>query len=156
MPLDIMGDESGEDVMGEIVLAGATDLSGAALPSPKIVVRRPNRGRRLPMGLFSLGLIAAGSPSQVTAEPQTAFRLERFSVPDELAIFFDIVDIKVGKDSIFDTDGRVPATCFDQAATGILLGVDTNQAGTTLSVDVLNKSLAPSIFQALALGIAVV
>ena len=147
-----MGDES----MGAYEIQG-DELSGASLPHPRLKATRPMSGRRLPLGVRSNGPVGA-FPAQATIknQPQVLFRLERFVVPSDIAGFFDIEDIIVGTASVFAAQGAVPARAFDEQATSVLLGTDTNQPATDLTTKVTNLDVVPHLFRACYIGVAVI
>lgn len=136
---------------------GAVDETGASLPSPKLMVIVPNRGRRLPMGLETKGLVAAGSTGDASSDPQVPFRMERFIVPSDIAAFFRISELSIGADNMLASPSTsLPARGFDEEATQVLMGLDTNDPGTTIDIKVINITLVPYQFTSLALGVAVV
>jgi len=146
-----MGDES----MGAYEIQG-DELSGASLPHPRLKATRPMSGRRLPLGVRSNGNIPGGTNATIKNQPQVLFRLERFVVPSDIAGFFDIDDIIVGTASVFAAQGAVPARAFDEQATSVLLGTDTNQPATDLTTKVTNIDAAPHLFRACYIGVAVI
>ena len=149
-----------EQILGMDDLAGDESMGayqiGADLPHPRLKAMRPMSGRRLPLGVRSNGNIAAGAGATIKNQPQVLFRLERFVVPSDIAGFFDIDDIVVGTASVFAAQGAVPARAFDEQATNILLGTDTNQPATDLTTKVVNIDAAPHLFRACYIGVAVV
>jgi hypothetical protein len=151
------GDETmGEELAGADEMMGAMEI-GAQLPHPKLRMRRPQDGRRLPLGVVSSNpaSIPPGLSQDITSRPQVLFRLERFIVPSDIAALFVIDNITVGTNSVFAATGPVPARVFDEQATNVLLGTDTNMPATDLTTKVTNISLAPAVFRAAYIGIAV-
>ena len=174
MPIQIMGN----DPTGAYELTGTDDslarmgftqdeiqrapVVGAALPTPKVAVRRLTIGRRLLLGYDSAALVTGGvilglaTSVPLTRNPQVpAFRGERLLVDGAISTYFNIDEIKIGADSSFATTGAAPASTFAPEATDVLLGLKTAQQAMEVQLLVSNVSLAPKRFRASFIGIAV-
>ena len=83
---------------------------------------------------------------------QIVFRPERIVVPAAVAAFFQITDVKVGKNSQFVSSGAVPAATFAETAFGVRLKMDTCQISQDLIIDVTNIDVAAHRFFAAMIG----
>lgn len=111
--------------------------------------------RELVVGVDSgATLIPAGLSVNIPLAPQVTFRLERFIAADTTSPNFDILDIRVGKDSQFVAAGAVPAEVFSSKAVGVGLKGDTAIPGIQIIITVLNKTLAAARFQGAIIGFA--
>ena len=111
--------------------------------------------RELVVGVDSgATLIPAGLSVNIPLAPQVTFRLERFIAADTTSPSFDILDIRVGKDSQFVAAGAVPAEVFSSKAVGVGLKGDTAVPGIQIIITVLNKTLAAARFQGAIIGFA--
>lgn len=111
--------------------------------------------RELVVGVDSgATLIPAGLSVNIPLAPQVTFRLERFIAADTTSPNFDILDIRVGKDSQFVAAGAVPAEVFSSKAVGVGLKGDTAVPGIQIIITVLNKTLAAARFQGAIIGFA--
>jgi hypothetical protein len=148
---------SGDDILGMLDLSGDMDgdLEGLfrrkkknsaikkALIQRKIqqgtLVRslKPVAERNLFIGFTQLGIVANGLAS-ITVQPQLPFKGYRLSIPQILANFFSIVDVKVGKDSQLVAPGAVPATSFSEVSVGDNISMDTADVGQLITVQVQN------------------
>ena len=80
------------------------------------VRRRGMRRRR-----FELTNIAAGDEEDIEVKPQVLFRGERLAIAQSIARYFDVLDIKVGKDSQLAATGPLTGEAFETRAVGCLL-----------------------------------
>ena len=172
---ELTGDDmSGDELSGD-ELAGAMELSGADIGShsPKVRLRQttPTQGRRFPigLGLFADGPVAgvagqftkgpnvpAFTPQLTSVEPQMTFRFERLLIPSDFAGNFMILDIKIGVAPVLASKDPVPARVFDETAVGVILGVDTNDPATEITVLAYNFTGLSSPFTGSLIGIAVI
>ena len=113
----------------------------------------PTKSREFPIGFDSGAvLIAAAATATLTQRPQIVFRPERIVVPAAVAAFFQITDVKVGKNSQFVSSGAVPAATFAETAFGVRLKMDTCQISQDLIIDVTNLDIAAHRFLAAMIG----
>ena len=180
---EIMGDDSGEDILGELL--GEVDgddsgrdysLVGAASAKTQrnaqkramardLMARRvrsgallrsvpPRNAREYALGLGSTS-VAGSSSANINVQPQVIFRPERLVVPSNLAMDFLITDIKVGKNSQLVSTGALPAVMFTENAFGVRLKMDTAQISMFVTVSVTNQNPAARNFQGGLVGPAV-
>lgn len=117
--------------------------------------RTPSKSREYPLGFVSAAPIAAGGSARITTRPQVPFRLDRLTVPSDIAGLFTIDDVKVGKNSQFAAEGAVPARIFQENAVGVCLKGDTAQISMDVTISVTNISGASATFRAAVIGPAV-
>ena len=179
---EIMGDDSGEDILGELLGevdgddSGAYGLVGAASTKSRqnaqkramardLMARRvrsgallrsvpPRNAREYALGLGSTS-VAGSSSANINVQPQVIFRPERLVVPSNLAMDFLITDIKVGKNSQLVSTGALPAVMFTENAFGVRLKMDTAQISMFVTVSVTNQNPAARNFQGGLVGPAV-
>jgi hypothetical protein len=164
-------DISGDDAMmsgammpnyrQQMMRAARKMAARAAMRRGGVAVR--NRGvtaaRRFPLGFVS-GSIPPGGFADVKANPQIAFRAERLVIPNTLADFFSIVDLKVGNRSQFVSSGEVPALVFSEQGVGIALRMDTAQVSQDVVISVRNitdtfPTPTAAFFRAALIGTAI-
>lgn len=112
----------------------------------------PTKSREFPIGFDSVGTIAAGATATLTQRPQIIFRPERIVVPAAVAAFFQINDVKVGKNSQLVSSGAIPAATFSETAFGVRLKLDTVQVSQDLILIVVNIDVAARRFLAAIIG----
>ena len=113
---------------------------------------RPTKSREFPVGFDSVATIAAGASATLTQRPQIIFRPERIVVPAAVAAFFQINDVKVGKNSQLVSAGAIPAATFAETAFGVRLKMDTVQVSQDLILLVTNIDIAARRFLASMIG----
>lgn len=113
---------------------------------------RPTKSREFPVGFDSVATIAAGASATLTQRPQIIFRPERIVVPAAVAAFFQINDVKVGKNSQLVSAGAIPAATFAETAFGVRLKMDTVQISQDLILLVTNIDVAARRFLAAMIG----
>ena len=113
---------------------------------------RPTKSREFPVGFDSVATIAAGASATLTQRPQIIFRPERIVVPAAVAAFFQINDVKVGKNSQLVSAGAIPAATFAETAFGVRLKMDTVQVSQDLILLVTNIDVAARRFLAAMIG----
>ena len=177
---EIMGDDSGEDILGELLGEVDGDDSGAFVGAASaksqrnaqkramardLMARRvrsgallrsvpPRNAREYALGLGSTS-VAGNSSANINVQPQVIFRPERLVVPSNLAMDFLITDIKVGKNSQLVSTGALPAVMFTENAFGVRLKMDTAQISMFVTVSVTNQNPAARNFQGGLVGPAV-
>jgi len=108
-------------------------------PHAVAVVQRPqDRRREFPIGLVSPGPTAFGGSAQATAFPQVTFRPERLVVPSQIAPFFTVDAIIVGKDNQSVSFDPIPATMFSEVGVGVRLSLKTAVVGMQIIVRFTN------------------
>ena len=112
----------------------------------------PTKSREFPIGFDSVSTIAAGATATLTQRPQIIFRPERIVVPAAVAAFFQISDVKVGKNSQLVSAGAIPAATFAETAFGVRLKMDTVQVSQDLILIVINIDVAARRFFAAIIG----
>lgn len=112
----------------------------------------PTKSREFPVGFDSVATIAAGATATLTQRPQIIFRPERIVVPAAVAAFFQISDVKVGKNSQLVSAGAIPAATFSETAFGVRLKMDTVQISQDLILIVVNIDVAARRFLAAMIG----
>jgi hypothetical protein len=132
-----------EGLLGEYVGADTDGIHPAAGPaaytrgrSIRVVDEKPTHERQFPIGFLSpvATPVPANSTQTITATPQVIFRSERLAVPNSLVINFQLVDIKVGKDSQLAAPGNLPTECFSNISIGVRMQLDTAEPGITLTL----------------------
>lgn len=102
----------------------------------RVVRREPNNSRQFPIG-FSAEIPLNGE-ADIEVKPQVLFRGERLAVAPSCAPFFDIIDIKVGKDSQLAAVGDLTAESLSALAVGVRMELDTASPGITITLRVRN------------------
>lgn len=113
---------------------------------------KPTKSREFPIGFDSVATIAAGAAATLTQRPQIIFRPERIVVPAAVAAFFQITDVRVGKNSQLVSAGAIPAATFAETAFGVRLKMDTVQISQDLILQVVNIDVAARRFLAAMIG----
>jgi hypothetical protein len=106
---------------------------------------RVERERYSSPGDFVLGLgttmVQGCSSVNVSVQPRCIFRLERLEVPPEVAEFFYLTDVKVGKNSQLWSPGAVPMSVFlDRRHQHLRLRTDVSQVSMHITLSVTNMS----------------
>ncbi len=120
---------------------------------PRVVHNEPTHEKRrhFPIG-FTQSAIAPGQVAEVEVKPQVLFRGERLAVAPSNARSFNIVDIKVGKDSQLAATGEMPAEAFSALAVGVRMELDTAQPGIVIVLIVRNTDVSAQDFNAVLYG----
>lgn len=97
-----------------------------------------------------------GAFKQLTAKIklQDPYRLERLTIPSDIAEFYVVLQLRVGKPNVLATANAVPARMFDETATYVLLGTDTGQQACLIALTVLNVASFNQRFTAGLVGLA--
>ena len=117
----------------------------------RIVSEEPTHERQFPIG-FAFENIAAGDEEDIEVKPQVYFRGERLAIPPSIARFFDVLDIKVGKDSQLAATGTMPGESFSAHAVGVRMELDTAKPGIVITLRVRNVDTAAHDFKAVLYG----
>ena len=120
---------------------------------PRVVHNEPTHEKRrhFPIGFTQTG-ITPGQVAEVEVKPQVLFRGERLAVAPSNARSFNIVDIKVGKDSQLAATGEMPAEAFSALAVGVRMELDTAQPGIVIVLIVRNTDTTAQDFNAVLYG----
>ena len=111
----------------------------------------PQHERQFPIG-FELTNIAAGDEEDIEVKPQVLFRGERLAIAQSIARYFDVLDIKVGKDSQLAATGPLTGEAFETRAVGVRMELDTAQPGIVVVLIVRNTDTTPQDFNAVLYG----
>ncbi len=117
----------------------------------RLVSEEPTHERQFPVG-FMFQNVAPGDEEDIEVKPQVYFRGERLAIPPSLARYFDILDIKVGKDSQLAATGTMPGESFSAHAVGVRMELDTAKPGIVITIRVRNVDTAPHDFKAVLYG----
>jgi len=114
----------------------------------------PTKAREYILG-FDSTAVPGSTSANITKRPQVIFRPERVVVPSAVGVDFQIVDIKIGKNSQFTASGEVPAVVFAETSFGVRLKMDTAQVSMDVTISVRNTNAAQRNFTAAIIGPAV-
>ncbi len=114
----------------------------------------PTKAREYVLGFDSTS-VPGSTSANITKRPQVIFRPERVVIPSAVGIDFQVVDIKVGKNSQFGASGEVPAVVFSETSFGVRLKMDTAQVSMDVTLSVRNTNAAQRNFTAAIIGPAV-
>jgi hypothetical protein len=117
----------------------------------RLVSQEPTNERQFPVG-FLYENIPPGGEADIEVKPQVYFRGERLALPPTIARYFDILDIKVGKDSQLAATGTMPGESFSALAVGVRMELDTAKPGIVITIRVRNVDTAPHDFKAIMYG----
>lgn len=85
-------------------------------------------------------------------KPQVRFQGHRLAVAASQARYFNIVNIKVGKDSQLAATGEMPAEAFSSLAVGTQMELDCAPPGIVITLIVHNTDTAAQDFGAVLYG----
>jgi hypothetical protein len=170
---DLVGDGSGDylvgdDLLGDDILGELypeADVRRNALVAAAVANRRvaegaivkdmaPTKAREFILG-FDSTAVPGSTSANITKRPQVIFRPERVVIPSAVGVDFQVVDIKVGKNSQFSASGEVPAVVFAETSFGVRLKMDTCQVSMDVTISVRNTNAAQRNFTAAIIGPAV-
>jgi hypothetical protein len=117
----------------------------------RVMKEEPKNVRQFPIG-FELANIAPGDEEDIEVKPQVLFRGERLAIAQSIARYFDVLDIKVGKDSQLAATGALTGEAFETRAVGVRMELDTAQPGIVITIRVQNTDTAPHDFKAVLYG----
>ena len=124
---------------------------GRQVGGTRIHSEEPQHERQFPIG-FELTNIAAGDEEDIEVKPQVLFRGERLAIAQSIARYFDVLDIKVGKDSQLAATGPLTGEAFETRAVGVRMELDTAQPGIVITLRVKNTDTAAHDFKAVLYG----
>jgi hypothetical protein len=104
---------------------------------------------------FERATVTALTEATVRAFPQRMFRTERFAIAASVANFFDVLDLRIGRDSMFVDVGPVPAETFSQVGVGVTLRGYTANLGNTITLQVENIDAGDQMIRASIIGTAI-
>lgn len=111
-----------------------------------------HRAERLfPIGFYAEGILP-NDEEDIEVKPQVTFRGERLAIPQSLARYFDILDVKVGKDSQLAATGTMPGESFSALAVGVRMELDEAEPGIVITIRVRNTDTVPHDFKAVMYG----
>jgi hypothetical protein len=117
----------------------------------RVIEEEPTRERLFPIGFIATG-IAAGDEVDIEVKPQVYFRGERLAIPQTIARYFDIIDIKIGKDSQLAATGSMPGESFSTVAVGVRMELATAKPGIVITLRVRNVDTGDQDFKAVMYG----
>jgi hypothetical protein len=97
--------------------------------------------RKLLAGELEL-LVPPGCTIHLTAQPLVCFKPSHLVIDDEAADWYDVFDVKVGRNSQFISASRVPGSQF-KATSSPQLSMDTAQITMNITVSLTNTSDQP-------------
>ncbi|MFI5296736.1 MAG: hypothetical protein ACHREM_01450 [Polyangiales bacterium] len=124
---------------------------GGGAPRRRIIEEEPTHERLFPIGFVQLA-IAPGDEVDIEVKPQVYFRGERLAIPQTIARYFDIVDIKIGKDSQLAATGAMPGESFSTVAVGVRMELSTAKPGIVITLRVKNVDTGDQDFKAVMYG----
>lgn len=136
-------------------LGGRMDIARQVDPRAVALLQRPNDKRReFAIGFEPTPATAAGASASTRARPQILFRPERLIVASQVAPYFTIDNIIVGKDSQMVSADPVPATAFSEVAVGVRLSLKTAVIGNDITIQFTNTDTQDRTFRATIIGTA--
>lgn len=133
----------------------------AAPPPPPHAEHAPRRHRErvthaddtrnFPVG-FIRTQVPAGQTAEIEVKPQVRFQGHRLAVAQSAARYFNIVDIKVGKDSQLAATGEMPAEAFSSLSVDTQVELDPAPPGIVITLIVRNIWPTPRDFGAVLYG----
>jgi hypothetical protein len=120
-------------------------------PRRRLVSEEPTHERQFPIGFVREGILP-GDEADIEVKPQVYFRGERLALPPTNARFFDVLDIKVGKDSQLAATGSMPGESFSAYAVGVRMELDTAKPGIVITLRVRNVDTVSHDFKAVMYG----
>lgn len=104
---------------------------------------------------FDSTVIPGLRSASITKSPQVIFRPERVVIPSTVGIDFQVIDIRVGKNSQFTSRDTIPAVVFAETTFGVRLKMDICQVSMDVTISVRNTNAAARNFIAIVIGTAV-
>jgi hypothetical protein len=117
----------------------------------RIVKEEPRHSRQFPIG-FQSDAVNPNQEVEIEVKPQVLFRGERLAIAQSIARFFDVVDIKVGKDSQLAATGTLTGEAFETRAVGVRMELDSAEPGIVITLRIRNVDTAPHDFKAVLYG----
>lgn len=117
----------------------------------RVVKEDPKHQRQFPIG-FQFDQVQPGDEEDIEVKPQVLFRGERLAIAQSTARYFDVLDIKVGKDSQLAATGSLTGEAFETRAVGVRMELDTAAPGIVITLRVKNIDTAAHDFKAVLYG----
>lgn len=153
---EMEGDGFGDDTL--LVMGGpAARRNPRAAAQNRIRLQRiqPNKQVQVcsfPQGPNGSTTVTAGTTATLTARPQRPFQTERFVVPSTLSPFFAIVDLVVGRESMFINSEPAAAEIFSQTGVHVSLMGYIARPGIDITLSVTNIDGADHPFYGSIIG----
>ena len=109
----------------------------------QLIAEEPTHERLFPIGFTTSVDILPGQELDIEAKPQVFFRGERLAIAPSIARYFEISDIKVGKDSQLAATGNMPGESFSAHAVGVRMELNTAKPGIVITIRV--KNIDPTV-----------
>jgi len=103
------------------------------------------------LGLGST-LVYGVSSANINVQPSEDFHLDRLIISSDVAKYFLVTDIKVGKDSQFDSPGCIPGLSFTEGVFAIKLKGSLAKRRQFITVSVTNQAPNGCNFQGVLIG----
>jgi hypothetical protein len=145
------------DELGDLMGYSGMPEEHMGIPG-QVIDEKPTHERQFPIGFLSPvnTPVPANSTQTITATPQVIFRSERLAVPNSIVLNFQLVDIKVGKDSQLAAPGNLPTEVFSNISIGVRMQLDTAEPGITLTLIAQNTDTNnPHAFSSVLYGTVV-
>lgn len=159
---DALGDDAilGAVLGADMILGGASPAKAAlaraiAAKNGRVLQKRSPQGAQEQVLGFERATVTALTEATVRAFPQRKFRTERLTIAASIANFFDVLDLRVGRDSLFVDVGPVPAEMFSQVGVGTALRGYTANLGNTITLQVENIDAGDQAIRAGIRGTAI-
>jgi hypothetical protein len=117
----------------------------------RVIAEEPTHERQFPIG-FQFDNVQPGTEEDIEVKPQVYFRGERLAIAQSIARYFDVLDIKVGKDSQLAATGALTGEAFETRAVGVRMELDTAKPGIVITLRVRNVDTAAHDFKAVLYG----
>jgi hypothetical protein len=108
--------------------------------------------RMFPIG-FVQAAVPPGATTEIEVKPQVRFQGKRLAVAPSVARFFNIIDIKVGKDSQLAATGELTAEALSALAVDVRVELDPAPPGIVITIFARNKDTAAQDFEAVLYGL---
>jgi hypothetical protein len=108
--------------------------------------------RTFPIG-FKMTGIAGGDVEDIEVKPQVRFQGRRLAIAQSIARYFDIVDIKVGKDSQLAATGELSGEALSALAVDVRVELDPAPPGIVITLSVRNNDAVAHDFRAVLYGL---
>lgn len=149
-----VGDDLGDDLDGDDLMLG-DDLDGDDLvlggrrraarsggrQKVKLARIQPTNQTQIlsfPQGAAGASTVAASATVTLSARPQRVFQTERFVIPSTVSPYFAIVDLVIGRDSMFVNSEAAAAEVFSQTGVGVSLRGFIARPGIDVTLTVTN------------------
>lgn len=161
---DVLGDDAilGAVLGADMILGGTSKAArkkalarAVASKNARVLQKRQPQGAQEQVLGFERATVTALTEATVRAFPQRKFRTERLTIAASIANFFDVLDLRVGRDSLFVDVGPVPAEMFSQVGVGTALRGYTANLGNTITLQVENVDAGDQAIRAGIRGTAI-